>query len=214
MEIPNMPRSPVDIDEETMALIESLQDKWFAHPVITSCRYKVKSIEAIGIMDEILYILGRAGPRNNLFFEIQRNIKSENADVGEIVFEPYYGRGIFGCIAWIFTFGLYDKWFNIKERSKQTNEYFTKCFKIEQANQTEINEKVKGIKIFQGTIAEVEAELNVALKMIDTGKPEKFIKATDTFWLRAKARRIGADAIVHYQPGSSIGTPVQIIYKS
>jgi len=51
--------------------------------------------------------------------------------------------------------------------------------------------------------------LGFALERVDTKDPKTYIAAEDTFYLRVKAHLMGADAIVHYQPGSAIGTPVK-----
>jgi len=89
----------------------------------------------------------------------------------------------------------------IKERIRKNDEYRRKRDEFEKANLADLEKAVKDIKVYQGTIEGVER--------IDTGKPETFIKAKDTFWLRVKAYNLGADAVINYQPGSSIGTPVK-----
>ena len=38
-----------------------------------------------------------------------------------------------------------------------------------------------------------------------------FMQQADDFWLRVDAFCLGADAVVHYQPGSAIGTPVKFV---
>ena len=48
---------------------------------------------------------------------------------------------------------------------------------------------------------------------VDTGSSNQFIKAENLRDLRIRALELGADAIVHYQPGSAIGTPVKYIRK-
>ena len=65
----------------------------------------------------------------------------------------------------------------------------------------ELTENIKDVRVYQGSLENVER--------VDTGNPETFIRASDTFGLRVKAYLLGADAVVEYQPGSSIGTPVK-----
>ena len=97
----------------------------------------------------------------------------------------------------------------IRRRKKLKIEYDYKIFHFEEKNLDDIKEKIKDIKVYQGTVEEVSKELGRPLKRIETNAPETFIKANDTFWLRVKAYLLGANAIIHYQPGSSIGTPVK-----
>lgn len=96
----------------------------------------------------------------------------------------------------------------IKNRNL-TEWQWTKVNEFQKANLEDLKDAIKDIKIYQGTTEEVEKELGVELKRIDTGKPETFIQGEDSFWLRVKAHLLGADAVVHYQPGSAIGTPVK-----
>ncbi len=74
-------------------------------------------------------------------------------------------------------------------------------------------ERAEKIPVYQGSIDEVAEELGVQLKRVDTNNPIKYIRAEDHFLLRVNAFLMGADAVVHSQPGSSIGTPVKIIKR-
>jgi hypothetical protein len=89
------------------------------------------------------------------------------------------------------------------------------------ANQMDLNDKIKDIRLYQGGLEEVAAVLGKELELVDTGKPQTFIKVEkrdgsyasilpDTDWLRLEAFKLHADAVIHYQPGSAIGTPVRI----
>lgn len=55
------------------------------------------------------------------------------------------------------------------------------------------------IRLYQGSIAEVERDLNMRLKRIDTQTPETFLKEYEAFDLRVKAAQLGANAVVHYR---------------
>ncbi len=207
MKMPKMPYSPINMDAEMIAFLKTLEDKWFVHPTIKSLRYKVSSIEITGIIGNTLYVLGEAGPFGELRFGMEKDI--ESSEVKENVFKPYY-RGLL----WIFTAGLYGKIPYISAREKQTNEYWKRYREIRTANERGIDEKIKDIKVFQGTIGEIEKSLGVKLEMVELSKPETFIKADNIYWLRAEAGRAGANLVVHYQPGSAVGTPVKIIGKN
>ncbi len=76
-------------------------------------------------------------------------------------------------------------------------------------NRQELEKKVELIKVYQATIPEVEKIIGRELVIVDTKRPEQFIECQDSFWLRVQAYQLGADAVVHYQPGSAIGTPVR-----
>jgi len=69
--------------------------------------------------------------------------------------------------------------------------------------------------VYQGSIDEVSKDLGKKLARVDTGKPETFIRIPSTeninLKLRLRAKELGADAIVHYQPISAIGTPVRFV---
>jgi len=77
------------------------------------------------------------------------------------------------------------------------------------ANWRETVGKASSVRVYQGGMEEVERETGRQLERVDTGRPETFIREYDSFWLRLSAYRKGADAIIHCQPGSSIGTPVR-----
>ena len=99
-----------------------------------------------------------------------------------------------------------------RRQIREGSEYIELAKKYQEANMNDLREKVKDIEIHQGTKEEVSQRLEKELEYVDTGKPDKFLKERDTFWLRVKAHCLGANAIVHYQPGSSVGTPVK--YKN
>jgi len=77
------------------------------------------------------------------------------------------------------------------------------------ANEKDMMDEIQGIRVFQGSIDEVALDICRPLQRVDTDSPETFIRASDTNQLRFMAYRLGADLVVHYQPGSSIGTPVK-----
>jgi len=84
---------------------------------------------------------------------------------------------------------------------KRTKAHFYNVKEFKKRNLEDLTEAIKDIKVYQGSLEDVER--------IDTGNQENFIRANDTFDLRVKAYLLGADAVMEYQPGSSIGTPVK-----
>ncbi len=94
----------------------------------------------------------------------------------------------------------------------------------------ELEESVSDINLYQGSIDEVSKQIGRSLELVDLKTPKTFIEAdnergyvrvqeesigpfTSDFMLRLKAKEVGADAVVHYMHGSSIGTPVKFVDK-
>jgi len=100
---------------------------------------------------------------------------------------------------------------SVRERGRKTEEYYKKVWEFEKANMADLRKAVKDIRVYQGTLEEVSKDIRRPLKRVETKKPETFIQEEDSFWLRVRAYEQGADAIVHYQPGSSIGTLVKYV---
>lgn len=103
-------------------------------------------------------------------------------------------------------------------RRRKIKEYYRTVKQFENANKndylSDLGQRIKDIKIYQGRINDISQELGKKLERVDTGRPETFIEAKDRSWLRIRAHELGADAIVHYQPsfsGFSIGTPVKYV---
>lgn len=84
---------------------------------------------------------------------------------------------------------------------------------------------VKDIRLYQGGIEEVARQTGRKLGLVDTGKPRTFLHMDSEYietqgesvrigtelLLRLEAKKLGADAVVHYLPGSSMGTPVKYV---
>lgn len=89
----------------------------------------------------------------------------------------------------------------------------------------ELEKSVEDVKLYQGPIDEVSEQVGKRLELVDLGTPETFLRVdnkynsieqqgikmsvTPDFMLRFKAKNLGANAVVHYMPGSSMGTPVR-----
>ncbi len=96
-----------------------------------------------------------------------------------------------------------------EERSNRRGQFFRQVDVYLAKNRDELSKKIKHIRIYQATIPEVERITGKELEIVDTKRPEQFIECQDSFWLRVQSYQLGADAVVHYQPGSAIGTPVR-----
>jgi len=197
MIIPDLPYVPIDMNDETIGFLGSLEDR-------------LTEINVVRLDGNILYVLGTENllndPENQIetYHKIERN---ESRDVTETTFKD--NNNFFGIFPTFFTFGLYQLAPHNVLRRMRKKEYQSQVERFKQLNLEDIEEKISGIRVYQGTIGELQSELGKPLRRVETDKPETFIEAHDPFWLRVKAYQLGADAVVHYQPGSSIGTPVR-----
>lgn len=118
------------------------------------------------------------------------------------------------CYAWSFcdeflNFFTARKLGHYKDMKKRNEEFFRHTNLYIDENKKEAQEKTKNIKIYQGPLDEVEKELGKKLEIINTEGPQTFLHTDSVELMVAEAYVLGADAIVHYQPGSAIGTPVK-----
>ncbi len=96
-----------------------------------------------------------------------------------------------------------------REREEKQTLFYATALEYLRRNKAELEREVKQIPIYEGSLVDLERRLGRVLDFMDTGKPEQFLKAKDTFWLRVEAARLGADMVIQYTPGSAIGTPVR-----
>lgn len=196
MKIPDLPIVSIDMDDKARSFVESLDN------II----HKIDRIDVVRVEGNYIHVLGKNLLRIfNGYSEITQNRVS--GEVHETSFKNL--EGIDTGFAHLITLGLYSLSPNIRRRKKATNDYNRKVEQYRDENLKEIQDKIKDIRVYQGTIDEVQNELGKPLERVETDKPETFLKGADIFWLRVKAYLLGADAVVHYQPGSSIGTPVK-----
>jgi hypothetical protein len=179
MKIPEMPDISIDVDEESMEFLQSLDDR-------------LDSIEVARVEGDELHVLGvrMYSFFHNFekeYFEITQNRLS--GEVSETSFKGLHPLSVIG------TLGLYRLLPNVRKRHRQTVEFAEKIERYRDANIVDIEEKIKGIKLYQGSTEEVERELGMPLERVDTGQPETFLNARDTVWLRVQAYLKGADAI-------------------
>lgn len=195
MKIPDLPNVPIDMDEQTKSFVESLEDK-------------IGYIDVVRVEEDNINVLGKDSYYGHRYYEVLQNRTS--GEISETSFKDSYSLDV--GVPMVLSFGIYSFAPHIRKREKQKREHEQKVEQFREANLNDIREKIKDIRVYQGTMDEVQKELG-PLERIDTGKPETFLEEVNTFWLRVKAYLNGADAIVHYQPGSSIGTPVRYSNK-
>jgi len=127
-------------------------------------------------------------------------------------------------------------WSNLRERlynfwrkkfwrdRRKTKEFEALNQRFRQKNDWEEHEKnrkdmlnlAEPIRLYQGSIGEVERDLSMRLKRIDTQTPETFLREHEALDLRARAAQLGANAVVHYCIDRGhytyhIGTPVKFV---
>lgn len=160
-------------------------------------RIRYEDIEYAIVDNGRLYVLGERYHQmlRNTYFNIVCN-----ASTGEILKENIFKR--------------YDK---LLRRKRKDREYLARQSELEEFCMKRLKESVKDIKVYQGSIDEVSKDLGEELERVDTGEPETFIRAYSdidrNLKLRLIAKKLGADAIVHYQPESFVGTPVKFVDK-
>ena len=176
---------------------------------------RLEKIDVIRKIGNQMHVLGRNGKfskyLNHIVYDITYGeiidedffIKKDKDDLIRSEALSLFGVGI--------PFLIYELMPKQRERRRKTKEYNKTLKDFKDANMKDLIEAVKDIRVYQGSIKDVERDSGNKLKRIDTEKPETFIRAKDTFWLRVKAYSLGADAVINYQPGSSMGTPVKYL---
>jgi|SRR3989338_1865734 len=196
MEIPDLPNVPIDLDDKAKRFLQSLDDR-------------ISWINAARVEGSLLTVLGQKQTSLSArFVKITQDRYS-----GKVVETSgrYHAQDILSGLVHLFSFGLYYLTPCSRRERQYAKDYKSKVEQYRAENLWDIQKKVKDIRVYQGTIDELQIELGKSLKRVETRNPETFLKAKDTFWLRVHAYLLGADAVVHYQPGSSIGTPVKYI---
>ncbi len=113
---------------------------------------------------------------------------------------------------------------NKREDYQKTKEWVALCEELKKKNKADENQRLNTlaapIRLYQGSIDEVERDLNMRLKRIDTQTPQTFLCEYDELNLRSKAAQLGANAVVHYRTQRykeyydeicHVGTPVKFI---
>jgi len=103
---------------------------------------------------------------------------------------------------------------SVRKRGEKTRNYWELKREILESHIQALSDLADPVKVYQGSIGEVSNDLDRPLERVDTGNPETFIRRDDRgpdalLFLKAHTALLGGDAVVHYQPGSAIGTPVR-----
>jgi len=113
------------------------------------------------------------------------------------------GAGLYGALDSLRPFAF--------RRRRQTREWEQELSNYRLANFKDLEKEVESISVYQGSMEEISNELHRELERVDIDHSAKYLHSDDPYWLRAEAWALGADAVVHYQPGSATGTPVRFV---
>ena len=196
MQIPDVPTVPMDLDDNTKDFLDSLEGR-------------LDKIKAVRVFNDKVHVLGTY-------------LGYIDAHYCEIIIDRTTGResktsfktpdSFDGAVGTLFTLGLYHICVT-EVRKDRIRKYKQTVREYIHANLAEAEERVKDVRVFQGTVDEVSRELGRPLERVETSRPETFMRASDTLNLRIQAYLMGANAVVHYQPGSAMGTPVRYADK-
>lgn len=216
MQLPPLPQIPLDLDTDNRQFLESLDGR-------------LDRILVARKEGDKLHVMGKKG-RGSVYFEGERVVVSypqgglnyvtleRDTSSGEVQesssLDVWSWSNKEKKLAWS-TLGIgYAIWWTYfskerKQRVEAEDNFKNKASHYYQQNLDDIRQKVKHIPVLQSPLSEAESRLGQKLDFVETGSADTFIHASELLWLRAKAYLLGADAIVHYQPGSAIGTPVK-----
>lgn len=168
----------------------------------------IDEVDVVRIEGRTAYILGKTKKSIRPIFHVITYDLEADRIVNEESFEgstPYHALGI------VASGGLYLLNRSLRKKLEKQTEYDKLRSELTRKNEEDWLKAVDGIRIYQGSMDEVSRDIGRKLRRIDTGKPATYIKGSLDFELRAEALNLGADAIIHYQPGSSLGTPVKFV---
>ncbi len=208
--IKEFPYTPLQMDKETSDFLNSLEER-------------INRVDVATVVDDSILVLGTRFINAGFLTDTKGEFHDISYDkalskLNDRYFIPPSGT--------LYHLGVRTK--RIKERIRKLKEYEWKFRYCVNRNLKEVDGKIKPIRIYQLSIDELQTELGITVERVDTGLPETFLRGENVGWnnpispllldcnglsseemLRAQAYLLGADAIAHYQPGSSIGTPVR-----
>jgi hypothetical protein len=200
-ELPSMPRIPIDLDDKTLDFLKGYQE------------VKQAYIEAARIEDGTLHIF--ASGRTNFGIEYHNatvNIEDYSGETDSFDVSPP------GCLLELVTLGLAHKSSAQREAKRRESEFYGKVTNYMRLNENDIKETVSGIRIFQGSLDEVQSQVGMGLSYIDTGTDDKFVSGGkyykglgEKLWLRVAGHKVGAELLVNYNPEANIATPVRYV---
>ncbi|MFW6311472.1 MAG: hypothetical protein ACOC1K_04475 [Nanoarchaeota archaeon] len=189
--IPEFPNSPFDLDQRTIEFIHSLEDK-------------IDNIDSVCTDEVWTYILAQKNDKNNSRFNIMYNW-----DKDETIVQAYENIDSLDTKIKIYSsLGLYKFTQEYKTRQEQSKEYKELLEEYIKFNIKEAREKVSDIILYTKSIPELEQSSGKKIKKVNS---MPFICALDTFHLRIKAYKDGADAIADYKSGPVTGKPIKFL---
>ena len=201
MYIPKPPQIPLEMDERARETLYSIGNHRFFP--------KAARVEDNLLGEKVLYVLGNHLPSS---FSGGNAVTVANLDTGCVNTVSFKSPGVLHGLAGICSLGLAYLIPSFRRRNSIEKEHKRLAEQYKEANLQDMIRAIAHIDVRQGSIADAERDLG-PLERVSTREPETFITGKDNFWLRVKAYLLGADAIVEYQPGSSIGTPVRKVQK-
>lgn len=95
------------------------------------------------------------------------------------------------------------------ENRRRIHDFSQRAEGYRRKNIAEMNERINNIRIYQGSIDEVVRNIGRGLTWVETKRPETFFRGENDLVLRLMTFFAGGDAVVNYQSGSGVGTPVK-----
>lgn len=166
-------------------------------------------VEAVEVTTDHVRVFGYLRFLGDRFYVVALDRRTESVE--KTTFSDPWEIG--DVLATIVTLGGYTLLKSYKERRRQMREYKQNVARVQAANTADAETKIAPIAVYQGDLDEVERILGHPLEHVDTGNPTQFLHVDDLFLLRAQAYLLGADAVIHYAPGSATGTPVRFADK-
>lgn len=217
LKLPDFPSSPLGLEEPMRRAVQTLDDHFGIERVSTLRRIAAltggESIRVRGVSDE--------GKERSIYHFVEIRALHGETDPNQFAYNHSSARGYGDLIdtvehyATAFSLGLYAlKRLLPKEKAVRAflREYDPRGFGGDNhANMADANQRTQHIRIYQGSMEEVERDLGKPLQRVDLKGPLTYLKAGDDVWLRIQAHNVGADAIIHCQPGSAMGTPVRYV---
>ncbi len=208
MYIPDIPYIPLRLNDKGKEFLRSLEDR--VDVIIAAGFDGYITLNVFGIKGSASFIDNKIEG----YFVKEYKIVKKYLNIGlDEVSEESFKDPLKPFWPIVATAGLYMLSSSYRIGRRREKEFWRKANQIKQQNTEEMEGEVRHIRLYQGSIKEVERDLDTVLTRVDTKKPETYLHAENPLMLRVRAHLLGANAVVHYQPSSAIGTPVKFKEK-